>query len=352
MASPFKKKVTLKFLAEHLGLSRTTVSIVLNDSPTASTIAAKTRERILKAAKEFQYKPNFFAKSLNDGRSFLIGVLTPDLAEGYSAAVLAGIEDYLLHSEYHFFIASHQWSDSRIIRTAELFRDRGAEGVILVNSSHFPNIDMPTVGIGRPEPGFKGTSILLDNRAGVRAALQHLVELGHKNIAFMRGHMNSADTESRWQAVQVVARELSIRINPALVVQLERLGTQYTAPIEEGMRCADQLIRHRGHFTALVAFNDMSAIGAMHRFRDSGWNIPQEISIVGFDDVVEASITYPTLTTVQQPLQAMGETAAREIIEAITNGSKSKELLFAPKLVVRNSSTFAPSSRKFASASR
>jgi LacI family transcriptional regulator len=103
------------------------------------------------------------------------------------------------------------------------------------------------------------------------------------------------------------------------------------------MRCAERLLPRRGDFSALIAFNDISAIGAINRFRDAGWNIPQDLSVVGFDDVVEASITYPALTTVRQPLRLMGETAAREIISAIAKGSKDQQIVFTPELIVRNS---------------
>jgi len=336
-AGEIQPKVTLKFLAERLGLSRTTISVVLNNSPLASTIAPQTRERILKAAKDYEYRPNFYARYLSQGRSFLIGVLSPDLAEGYDAILLGGIENHLLKGDYHFFVASHQWSESRVSRTAELFLERGVEGVILVNSEFFPESALPVVRIGRHDPQLKGTSLIVDNHAGILSALKHLVSLGHQRIAFIKGHQNSADTEDRWDAVVCAARKLSIHIDPSLVVQLERLGTHPMAPVEEGMRCAERLLPRRGDFSALIAFNDISAIGAINRFRDAGWNIPQDLSVVGFDDVVEASITYPALTTVRQPLRLMGETAAREIISAIAKGSKDQQIVFTPELIVRNS---------------
>lgn len=339
-------RVTLKFLAERLGLSRTTISFVLNNSPMASTIAVQTRERILKAAKEYAYKPNFIARSLSQGRSYLIGVLSPDLAEGYDSSLLAGIEQYLFQSDYHFFVASHQWSESRVNRMAELFQERGVEGVILINSDFFPKTGLPVVRIGRPDPPLLGTSLIVDNHEGIRRALEHLVSLGHRKIAFIKGHKNSSDTEDRWDAVLAAARQLSIRIDPSLVVQLERLGTQPMAPVEEGMRCAEQLLPRRRDFTALLAFNDISAIGAINRFRDAGWSIPQDLSVVGFDDVVEASITYPALTTVQQPLRLMGETAAREIIAAIEKGSNPQQIVFTPQLIVRNSTAHISGSKR------
>jgi LacI family transcriptional regulator len=176
--------------------------------------------------------------------------------------------------------------------------------------------------------------------------MEHLVSLGHRKIAFIKGHVGSSDTEDRWEAVKATAHELSIPIDPSLVVQLERLGRQPMAPVQEGMQCAEKLLPHRGEFTALLAFNDISAIGAMNRFRDAGWSIPKDLSVVGFDDVIEASITYPALTTVQQPLRTMGETAAREIIFAITEGTKNEQIVFTPQLVVRNSTALVKNNKR------
>lgn len=345
-----KPKVTLKFLAERLGLSRTTISIVLNNAARADTIAGATRERILAAAKEFDYKPNFLGRSLNYGRSYLIGVISPDLSEGYTSTLLAGIEQYLLESEYQFFVASHHWSELRLGRTATLFAERGVEGVIMVNTPYVPRIQVPMVHIGRHEAEMPGSSLIVDNHAGVSSALRHLKELGHRNIAFMRGHAGSVDSADRWEATQAAARELGIRVTQRLVVQLQRLDLLSLSALEEGAACAERLMPSRGKFTALLAFNDMSAIGAVNRLRGAGWAIPEELSVVGFDDVVEARISFPELTTVRQPLRVMGETAAREIIGCITRNETRQTILFTPELIVRASTAPARNATLQASA--
>jgi len=331
------KKVTLKFLAERLGLSKSAVSSVLNNAPLARSFAPETRERIYKAAEEYKYRPNYFARYLNHQRSYLIGVLSPDLAEGYNAGVLGGIEDYLLQSDYRYFLATHEWSKTRIERTIQMFLERGVDGLILINSSLSSEVDIPLAVIGNADTVERGISIVIDNHAGIRRALEHLVSLGHRKIAFIKGHKDSADTEDRWDAFVSAAGSLSIKVDPRLVVQLERLGAQQMSAIEEGASCAQQLLSRHRDFTALMAFNDNSAIGAINRFRELGWHIPQDLSVVGFDDVVAARIVYPALTTVQQPLQLMGQMAAREVINAITNGVKDEKLVLTPQLVIRNS---------------
>ncbi len=336
-----KPRVTLKVLAQHLGLSRTTISIVLNNAPQAKTISAQTRERIHQAAKDFSYKPNFLARSLNDGRSYLIGVISPDLSEGYTSSLLAGIEQFLLETEYQFFIASHHWSETRIQRTAQLFAERSVEGIIMVNTPYEFEINLPTVQIGRQIVEPSGTLLTIDNHLGVLRAMRHLVDLGHHRIAFIRGHKDSVDSEDRSDAVLAAAQQLSVSIDPSLIVQLERLDVFSLSAMEEGARCAEQLMHRRGEFTALMAFNDMSAIGAITRLRDAGWAIPSEVSVVGFDDVLEARISYPALTTIQQPLRSMGETAASELISAITHGYHRQTIVFNPELIIRDSTAQA-----------
>jgi LacI family transcriptional regulator len=198
-------------------------------------------------------------------------------------------------------------------------------------------VDLPLAVIGKTDSARRGISITIDNHAGIRCALEHLASLGHRKIAFIKGHKGCADTEDRWDAVVTAARRLSIGVDPKLVVQLKTLRAPQISAIEEGARCAQQLFSRRREFTALMAFNDISAIGAINRFREHGWRIPEDLSVVGFDDVAAARIVYPALTTVRQPLQLMGETAAREVINAITNGVKDKRLVLTPELVVRNS---------------
>jgi DNA-binding LacI/PurR family transcriptional regulator len=337
------KKVTLKFLADRLGLSKSAVSSVLNNAPLAQSFTPETRERIFKAAKQYNYKPNYFARYLNQQRSYLIGVLSPDLAEGYDASVLGGIEEYLLHSDYRYFLATHEWSKNRIDRTIQMFQERGVDGLILINTSLTSPVDLPLVVIGKGNRVKSAISIAIDNHAGIQSALQHLASLGHSKIAFIKGHKESADTEDRWNGVVAAARDLSIKLDQRLVVQLERLGAQQISGIEEGAACAQTLIARGREFTALMAFNDSSAIGAINHFRERGWRIPQDLSVVGFDDVAAARIVFPALTTVQQPLRLMGETAAREVIEAIANGMKKRQLILTPKLVVRNSTAPAKS---------
>jgi LacI family transcriptional regulator len=338
------KPYSLRDLAAYLGLSRSTVSLVLNNSPVAQGLTQETRERVLKAASDLHYKANYFARMLNNKRSHMVGILSPDLGEGYDAAILNGIERLLLERDYLYFVSSHHWNRDLIRQRLEVFAERGAEGVILINTPAVTAPSLPLVSIGSLEYDFPLTQITLDNAHGIRLALEHLYALGHRRIAFFKGHALSSDAESRWTACVEAAQGLRLRIYKENVVQLKRIDDGLN-PIREGYVAGKRLLKVSQKFTALLAFNDLSAIGAIHAFRDAGKRVPEDISVVGFDDVQAATIVQPALTTVRQPLIQMGMLAASELLASI-EGSKSEphQILIKPELVIRQSTAACPQS--------
>lgn len=332
--------VTLKTLAAHLGLSRGTISLVLNSAPGSEAIPAATKERIFLAAKQLKYKPNYFARYLNIRRSYLIGVLATSLGEGYDSALLAGIERHLIKSEYVYFVASHLWSKAIIRRTLKTLTERGAEGLILINTDPPAEADteMPSITIGAGELRAGLSRISIDNGAGARLVMEHLVNLGHRKIAFMRGHRDSLDTEERWKGSLAAAADLGVSVDLALTVQLERISQSEVAGTEEGYLAAKELLKKKSKFTALVAFNDMSAVGALNAFKKAGIRVPEDLSVVGFDDISLASSTTPQLTTVRQPLVQMGEMAATILLKQIEEGTRPvAHTRIRPRLIVRDS---------------
>lgn len=338
------KPVSLRDLAAYLGLSRTTVSLVLNDSPVAQGLAPETRERVLKAAAELNYKANYFARMLNNKRSHMVGVLAPELSSGYDSEIFNGIERLLIERDYLYFVSSHNWDTDRIRQRLEVFAERGAEGVILINTPVAAGSVLPLVSIGSLESDLPITHITVDNAHGIRLALEHLHALGHREIAFIKGHTGSSDAESRWDACVAAMRGLGLRIDEANIVQLERID-EGLSPIREGYIAGSQLLKASQRFTAVLAFNDLSAIGAINAFHDAGKRIPEEISVVGFDDVPAATIVHPSLTTIHQPLNRMGRLAATEILDSIENTElKPRRILIKPELVIRQSSAVCPQS--------
>jgi DNA-binding LacI/PurR family transcriptional regulator len=333
------KPVSLRDLAAHLDLSSTTISLVLNDSPLAKGISAKTRERVLQGAADLNYKPNYFARMLNRKRSCMVGVLSPDLSEGYDSEIIHGIERLLIERNYLYFVSSHHWNKALIRQRLEDFAQRGAEGMILINTQIESGFELPLVSIGSLTPDFPQTRIIVDNAAGIREGLAYLYALGHRHIAFFKGHAVSSDTESRWIACEETAQVLGLRIPKEHVVELQRIDGGVN-PIREGYVAAEQLLQAKSPFTALLAFNDMSAIGAIHAFHDAGKRVPLDISVMGFDDVQAATIVQPSLTTVRQPLGQMGMQAAKEILASIEHPQlEPRRISIEPRLVIRQSTT-------------
>ena len=333
--------VSLKSLAEHLQLSPATVSLVINRSPAANSIPHRTQERIRTAAREFNYRPNFVARSLRAQRSFTIGVVVPEISEGYAALVMSGIEDHLLQEGYFYFVVSHRHRNDLIEEYPRLLQERAVEGLIAVDTACQEGVPIPVVAVSghRELPGV--TNIVLNHARAARLALEHLAELGHRHIAFIKGQAFSSDTEIRWESVRQTAREMNLAINNRLVGQLEG---ESSSP-ELGYEVTRKLLSTRDPFTALFAFNDISAIGAIRALREAGRRIPEDVSVVGFDDIQSAAFQNPGLTTVRQPLRRMGEIAAETLLRRINAPAKSlypKSITVEPELIVRSSTAKAP----------
>jgi DNA-binding LacI/PurR family transcriptional regulator len=348
MLGPTKKQLTaavsagtisLKELAAHLGLSSATVSLVINRSPGAKSIPASTQERVRKAARELNYRPNLMARSLRQKRSFTIGVVVPEVSEGYAALVLSGIEDHLLQEGYFYLVVSHRHRADLIEEYPALLQQRAVEGIIAVDTQLTNSPALPAVAISghKDLPGV--TNIILDHELAARLALDHLQKLGHSKIAIMKGQDFSSDTETRWRAIHRVAQELAIEVPENLCIQLD---SDSPTP-EVGYRVTRKLLERGECFSALFAFNDISAIGAIQALREAGKHVPNDVSVVGFDDIQSAAYQNPGLTTVRQPLRRMGVVAAETLLARISIPSKNshpKRVILKPELVVRG--TTAP----------
>jgi DNA-binding LacI/PurR family transcriptional regulator len=329
-------KFSLKNLAEHLGLAPATVSLVLNESPVAKTISAETRAKILAAAQKFNYRPNFQARCLRTRRSFTIGVMVPEVSEGYNATVISGIEDALLGEGYFYLVASHHFRPDLIDEYIELFLNRSVDGLIVVNTPWHRSVSVPvvTVSCHHSVPG--ATSIVLDHREAAESALQHLLELGHRQVAFIKGPAFIPDTDVRWSAIVEAASHLKLDIRSKLVVQIEG---EYPRP-ELGYDATQELVAGGEPFTALFAFNDICAMGAIRALREAGMRVPEDVSVVGFDDIDAASYQNPGLTTVRQPLRKMGALAAQTVLGRINPAKDSSEkIVVAPELIVRDTTS-------------
>ena len=332
--SPDGRKVTLKAVAMRLGLTPGTVSATLNNSPAARSIPEHTKKRILAAAKELNYRPNFFARTLRMRRTHTIGVIAEEIGDAYGSQVISGIEKYLASQNYFFLTVAHR-HDPKLLQTySQMLSERGVEGFITVDTSILEEPSLPTVAVAGHRPVSGVTNIVLDHKRAARLALEHLKELGHQEIAFIKGQVFSSDSEDRWNAIAEVAAELGTRIRPELTIRIE--STDSTPRV--GFPVTKELLARRQPFTALFAYNDISAIGATWALKEAGLHVPDDVSVVGFDDIPGAALANPALTTVRQPLVRMGEIAAQTLVNRIEEKEEYvTEIAIEPELVVRDS---------------
>ncbi len=338
-----EKPTSLKMVAEKVGLSSAAVSRVLNGSPAAKSIPKATQERIQAAARQLNYRPNLLARSLRRGRSHTVGVLVPEVSEGYATLVLAGLEQGLLQAGYFYYLISHHHRTDLIEQSQVMLAERAVDGIVAIDTAVPRQRSLPTVTISCPDKHEWATHIMLNHKRAAELAIDHLTGLGHRQIALIKGQAFSSDTEPRWEAIQHAAAAAKIKLKPELVAQLEGDSPSH----EPGYFAAQRLLASKTHFTALFAFNDVSAIGAIRAVREAGFSVPQDVSVVGFDDIQSAAFQNPALTTVRQPLRTMGILAAEAIIRQInsTEHPSSRHVVVDPELVVRDS-TCPPPAKK------
>jgi LacI family transcriptional regulator len=337
--------VNLRMLAEHLELSQTTVSLVLNNSPAAKSIPQETRNRVTEAAARLNYRPNYFARSLRQSRSMSVGVLAPDLSEGYFTRVMSGVVQELTEAHYFYFTACHDWKKDLIEKYPRMLVERAVDGFLLLNTpADNIAVPVPVVAISAHSAAPNVTNIVLDHHSAVEQALTHLYAQGHRRIAIMRGPRAIPDSEFRWESIQQVAREIHLKLDPALVIRIDSAGwsmkTGYHPMTPEiGYKPMQALLQKTRDFTAIFCFNDIAAIGAIRALKDAGLSVPGDVSVVGFDDIQSAAYSTPSLTTVRQPLAEMGKRGAQVLLERIANREKEypSEIVMAPELVVRES---------------
>ena len=342
---PKSGHVNLKMLAEHLQLSQTTISLVLNNSPSAKSIPQETRQRVLDAAEKLNYRPNYFARSLRQSRSLSVGVLAPDLSEGYFTRVMSGVVEELTVAQYFYFTACHDWRPDLMREYPRLLVERAVDGFLLLNTPAEIEVPVPVVAISAHGSEANVTHIVLDHEKAVAMAVEHLFELGHRRIAFMRGPKVIPDSEFRWVGIQNVAHRLGLRLDPSLVTRIdsggwsEKTGNHPMSP-EIGYEPMRALLERTRDFTAIFCFNDIAAIGAIRALTEAGLRVPEDVSVVGFDDIQSAAFYTPSLTTVRQPLNEMGKRGARILLERIAkpeNTDLAAEVLMEPEFVVRES---------------
>lgn len=328
--------VSLKGLALHLGLSPTTLSLVLNNSPQAASIPEETKTRIFAAARELKYRPNYLARSLRVQKTNTIGVIVPELSDGYSAMVLNGVEAILTTAEYFYLTASHLHKEDLLEKLPRVLVERQVEGIIAVDTPIRFEPTLPVVNVSGHDEIDGVTNVVLNHQHAAELGIGHLFNLGHRRIAVIKGQEFSSDTVIRWETISAAAAKRGCPIDAKLTVQL--LGDSPSP--EVGYSAMKTLLASGETFTAVFAFNDISAIGAIRALDEMGLRVPADVSVLGFDDIYAAAFHNPALTTIRQPLFEMGSIAAKSLLERLVRGSDGevpREVSVEPTLIVRQS---------------
>ncbi len=356
LAAPLKTKqskhqtITLRDVARDSGFSPATVSIVLNEAPLARYIPAQTKERIAKAARKLGYRPNQLARSLRSSRNHTLGVMVFDITDPYCTPIVRGIEQTLYQASFVPILADAHNDRGRFERYLEMLLERRVEGLVVVANWMLVDINLladmekrniPTVIIGRELQRGSINSVLVDNEAGGKLAIEHLHLLGHRKIAFIRGPKMLGDSGSRWKGVRNVSKSAGLTIDERLVCELPDLR-EPNAGFEGGVRATEEFLRRKRPFTAIMAFDDMTALGCIRALTRAGVKVPEQCSIIGFDDVAPAAFSTPALTTIRQPMEAMGTTAVQIVVDSIRAAMERRDgnvthRKVAPELVVRES---------------
>lgn len=328
------KPVNIRVLAEYLNLSPTTISLVMNDAPAARSIPEPTRERVRAAAAKLGYRPSFFARSLRKKQSFTIGTMVPEISDPYSTMIMSGVDDVIQDEGYLDFTVSHRRKPDLIEEYPRILLDRSVEGIIVVDTHLVHALPVPTVSVGGRQTLEGITNVVLDHRRAAELVLRLLHRLGHRSIAYIRGQQHSSDSKVRWENLMDVSRELGLRHVPQLTVQLE-----IDSPSPElGYPVVGQLLATRIPFTALICYNDFAAIGAIRALVDAGLRVPEDVSVVGFDDVQNAAYNNPSLTTIRQPLREMGRLAGQALLRRIREPAQPVvDIPVLPELMIRES---------------
>lgn len=341
MATRRWKGVTIEHVATRAGVSITTVSRVVTGS--THKVNPHTREAVLKAVRELNYHPNAVARSLIHGSTATLGVLIPDLSNPYYVAIVNGVEAAALAAGYAVLLCNTDRNLNKRQYYVRILQEKRIEGLIVAGSS-VPNEDLGIFDqIGIPLAGVASAVtpdifVEVDNFAATFQLTKHLVRLGHRHLAFLAGPSASLSSNARINGCRAALAEHGGSLADHLVLHGDwrsRSGYELTLHLLETLRGSS--------VTAIVAANDLMALGALRALRNQGIEVPKEVSVAGHDDISEASFTYPTLTTMRIPAYELGRCATEMLIQLIEKGGSATRMAFEAELVQRESTGPPPS---------
>jgi len=325
--------VTIGMVAQAAGVSASTVSRVLNGTAVVSDVK---KQAIDEAITTLGFVPNPMARGLAGGRTFSVGVVTQALDSPFYGAAMRGIEDELLPAGYNALFVSGHWNAVAESHCIDVLQSRRVDGIVVLTGrltdqalkAYAKNQPLVVTGRTVKAPGL--FTLNFDNFLGGRLATQHLIQLGHRRIAFIAGDADHPDANERLRGYRAALEAAGIDFDQALVVPGEYLELS-------GLLAVDRLLETNQRFTAIFAANDQMAVGAALGLKRRSLRVPEDVSIVGFDDLPTSQYAIPPLTSVQQPAYELGRLAASAMLQLLANAKPTVEVP-APRLVARESS--------------
>ncbi|PAB59204.1 LacI family DNA-binding transcriptional regulator [Anaeromicrobium sediminis] len=306
--------ITIKDIAKQAGVSISTVSRVINGSKPVSN---EIRQKVMQIIEETGYMPNPIARSLVMKKSQLIGVVVPDISNTFINEILSGIEEIGRMYNYDILLCSTYGDQEQELRYLNLLKAKQVEGIVFMTweldeklIKYISNIDTPVVLINRNTDKLEIPSVSIDNFKAAYEITEYLINKGHKEIALMRRQGHDAFSLRIYEGYKKALEDNDIPLNENIVYEGEY-------KIEKGYELTEKLIEGKNVPTAIFASNDVMAIGAINALFDNGYNVPNDVSVVGFNDIELSSIYRPKLTTIHQPIYDIGAVAIRMIIKKI-----------------------------------
>ncbi|MBI3944572.1 MAG: LacI family DNA-binding transcriptional regulator [Armatimonadetes bacterium] len=345
--------VTLKDVASEAGVAVSTASRVLRGDP-HPMIGAGTRERVMEAARRLRYRHNVYARQLALGRSEVVGIFASALMEGVNLAKFQALESAIRARGYRPLLGHTAGHDELQVQSAKEFISSAVEGVVVANAGrgHRHALEVlaerriPIVSL-EPLEGVEADIITVDRRAGARLAIRHLLDLGHRRIAMLHSQLDRSPSWERYEGYREALAEYGCSVDPSLLVPI--VGASRDGSYALGYETARHLLAIQPLPTAAFCSNDEIAIGAMKALAEAGLRIPEEMALVGFDDIKVAAYAPVPLTTVAQPVAAQAEQAVALLFEHIANQGPERPpqvVQIEPRLVVRASCGAAAAGRE------
>lgn len=326
--------VTIRDVAKAAGVGQATVSRVLNSS---GYVHPDTRERVQQAATALGYVPNYLARSLVSRSTATVGLILPDITNPFFPGITRGAEDAASARGYTVFLCNTDNDPAMEVQDVRKLRERLVDGIIFVGATDRRELlaslqadGVPVVVTDRQVENLDVDMVLVDNTLGALLACRHLIELGHRVIAHAAGHLGTRTGQDRLTGYRQAIEEANLGFSEALVIRGD-----YS--VESGQHAAQVLLGRTPRPTAIFCGNDLTAMGVLRAAEAAGLVVPDDLSLVGFDDVQMASLLRPALTTVRQPAYDMGRLAMEMLLERIAGQAGSaRRTIFQPELVVRS----------------